>query len=553
MSDEVLRVEAAPVPDTATEYMVAMRDGVRLATDVYLPDGAGPVEAVLVRLPYDKDSRYVFFDKVALHFTSRGYAVVVQDVRGKFRSEGPTVGFVGEPADGFDTIEWIIQQPWSNGIVGMFGDSYYGNTQWAAVSASHPALKAIVPRVTTADLVRDIPDSGLTDVPWMVHADYVSRHWVDHYTYEFEQDYTLRPPTAIFEDAFKRLGARSSFYDLSVPEYRVEELHPYGHPFDAPAVPVLHVVGWFDNLLIVSMRDYVALSQRPEWAATQYLSADSVDHENYHLELAPIADADDHLLDDEALARMLKLYVTPALEFFDVFLKGLAGPETLPKVAWHLGHVGYQTSSSWPPPEARQHALHLSELRRSSASRGVLADTPSGDEEQGTWSHNPADLIPSSVPNSFAFLHDYPDERDLLERGDVIAFWAEPQAEPLDLAGPVDLRVTVTSTAPSTDVFAKLFDVHPDGSARLIVRGQGTLHEAHEGSPVSISMGHTGYRVRAGHRLALAVFSSDFPEFVPHPGTDENRWTATAQMVSTQTIHPGGALEFWVLPSDDLR
>jgi uncharacterized protein len=286
MSDEVLRVEAAPVPDIATEYMVPMRDGVRLATDVYLPDGDGPVEAVLVRLPYDKDSRYVFFYEVAPHFTSRGYAVVVQDVRGKFRSEGATVGFVGEPADGYDTIEWITHQSWSNGVVGMFGDSYYGYTQWAAVSARHPALKAIVPRVTSADLVEDVPATGLTDVPWMVHADYVSRHWVDHDMYEYEQDYSLRPLTAVFEDAFERVGARSAFFDLTVPDYRVGELHPYGHPFDAPAVPVLHVVGWFDNLLIKSMRDYEALAQRPEWAATQYLSADSVDHENYHLELA---------------------------------------------------------------------------------------------------------------------------------------------------------------------------------------------------------------------------------------------------------------------------
>jgi uncharacterized protein len=218
------------VPDIATEHMVDMRDGVRLATDVYLPAEGGPAEAVLVRLPYDKDSRYVFFDRVAPRFTSRGYALVVQDVRGKFRSEGATVGFVGEAHDGYDTIEWITRQPWSNGVVGMFGDSYYGYTQWAAVSARHPALKAIVPRVTSADLVKPTPASGLTDVPWMVHADYVSHYWVDHDIYEYDQDYSLRPLIAIFDDGFERVGARSSFFDLTVPEYRVGDLHPDGHP-----------------------------------------------------------------------------------------------------------------------------------------------------------------------------------------------------------------------------------------------------------------------------------------------------------------------------------
>jgi putative CocE/NonD family hydrolase len=135
-----------------------------------------------------------------------------------------------------------------------------------------------------------------------------------------------------------------------------------------------------------------------------------------------------------------------------------------------------------------------------------------------------------------------------LERGDVVTFWGEAREDPLDLAGPVDLSITVTSTAPSTDVFAKLFDVHPDGSARMILRGQATIHEAQDQTPVTISLGHTGYRVRARHRLALAVFSSDLPEFVPHPGTHENRWTATATEVSTQTIHPGGELSLWVLP-----
>jgi uncharacterized protein len=547
MSDEVLRIEAAPVPDAATEHMVAMRDGTRLATDVYLPAGGEPAEAVLVRLPYDKDSRYVFFEHVAAQFTSEGYAVVVQDVRGKFRSEGATVGFLGEPADGYDTIDWIIRQPWSNGLVGMFGDSYYGYTQWAAVSSAHPALKAIVPRVTSADLVAELPKSRCTDVPWMVHAVYLSHYWVDHDVYEYEQDLSLRPLTEIFEQAFRRVGGRSAFYDLTVPEYRVGELHPFGHPFDAPAIPVLHVVGWFDNLLIPSMRDYEALSQRPDWAENQYLSADSVDHENYHLSLAPIAEADDHLLDNGALARMLELYVTPAMQFFDVFLKARASRESFPKVAWHLGHVGYRTSRSWPPPDAQQDSLHLSGLAGAAAGSGVLG-SPADEDDVATWTHDPADLVPSSVPNSFAFLHEYPDERDLLRRGDVISFWSDPQAAPLDLAGPVELRVTVTSTAPSTDVFAKLLDVHPDGSAKMILRGQATLHEARTAGPSSISLGHTGYRVREGHRLVLAMFSSDYPEFVPHPGTGDNRWTATEPAASMQTLRPGGVLSFWRHP-----
>ena len=141
----------APLDPRAEQTMVRMRDGVRLATDVYLPDGHGRVPAVLVRLPYDKCGRYTFMPQLAPHFNERGYAFVAQDVRGKFRSEGETMPFVHEVEDGYDTLEWVAAQPWCDGRVGMWGDSYYGYTQWAAAASGHPALKAIVPRVTSTD------------------------------------------------------------------------------------------------------------------------------------------------------------------------------------------------------------------------------------------------------------------------------------------------------------------------------------------------------------------------------------------------------------------
>src|SRR5262245_51534494 len=111
----VSRIVAEPVSDLAEQFFVRMPDGVRLATDVYLPDRARPAPAVLVRLPYDKCSRYVFFQQAAPYFTERGYALVVQDVRGKFRSGGETIPRINEVADGYHTIEWVIGQPWSDG------------------------------------------------------------------------------------------------------------------------------------------------------------------------------------------------------------------------------------------------------------------------------------------------------------------------------------------------------------------------------------------------------------------------------------------------------
>ena len=145
MTIELETTGPGAVDPRAEQHMVPMRDGVSLAIDVYLPEAAAPCAAVLVRLPYDKNGRYCWMPQIARHFTDRGYVFLVQDVRGKFRSGGEVNAFVHELDDGYDTLEWVTRQPWSNGAVGMWGDSYYGFTQWTAVASGHPALRAIVP------------------------------------------------------------------------------------------------------------------------------------------------------------------------------------------------------------------------------------------------------------------------------------------------------------------------------------------------------------------------------------------------------------------------
>ncbi|WP_436772565.1 CocE/NonD family hydrolase [Yinghuangia sp. YIM S09857] len=549
------RVAAQPVPEHARQYMVRMRDGVRLATDVY---GAGPEPAptVLVRLPYDKNSRYVFFEQVAARFTARGYVMVVQDVRGKFRSQGRTLGWTGEVDDGCDTIEWVTHQPWSDGVVGMFGDSYYGFTQWSAVSGQHPALRAIVPRVTCTGVVPGVAtvEARAERQPgWLEGADYLAHVWVDNDSYEFTPDLTARPLIAAYEEAFAAIGKRSAGFDLVV---RGIPLDAYNgpHPYDARPLPVLHCVGWFDNLGIAHMRDYAELAKRPGWAAVQYLSADSTDHENYFLEHAPVAPENDHMADDGALARMLDAYTAPALRFFDVFLKGTAHPDTLPRVRWHLGHVGWRTATAWPPPEATALDLHLGAPAAAPGPLpgGVLDERPVVKQEFVEWRYDPDDLVPSAVANTFMLLHNHPDERPTAARDDVLVFTTAPFGTPLDLAGPVHAELHTESTAPTYDLFVRLLDVAPDGPARLVVRG---CVQADTSGAWHVDLGHTGYRVRTGHRLALTVAASDFPNHVPNSGSTENPWFTTAPKASVQTLRTGpehpSRLRLTVLPAQD--
>jgi uncharacterized protein len=533
MPFEFEHVAPAPVSPLATEHMVRMRDGVRLATDLYLPDGLdGATEAVLVRLPYDKCGDYCFMPRIAPLFLEHNYVFVVQDVRGKFRSDGDDVPFVNEVVDGYDTLDWIVGQEWSNGRVGMFGDSYYGYTQWACVASGHPALRAICPRCTGADVV-DLPRPGSDEVPLMLMASYLAEHWVGRDAYRFEIDWSPRPLLDVFEPIWEALGGRSHGFDLSYPHPVPLRRFPTGHPFDARPVPTLQLMGWFDNIAPWQWDDHRRLARRPDWSRMEYLYIDSVDHEIYHLADTPITEANDHDVNPAALDALLPRYVQPALDFYEVFLRESKPADSLPKVRWRPAHGDWKSADSWPPPGAVTETLYLD-------AGGTLSPQPPARAEEVSWTHDPDDLIPSKVDNPFAFLQAYPDEREWGERADVLAFTGAPVEAGLELAGPIELVLMARSTGPEMDLFVRLLDVAPDRAARYIARGQLRVEPADRDTLVRIPLWHAGYLLRPGHSLGVHLFGSDFPEFVPHPGTGENRWLARETSTNEQTVRLGG-------------
>jgi predicted acyl esterase len=547
---EIEVTDAAPPDPRAEQSMVPMRDGVRLATDVFLPsDRQARIPAVLVRLPYDKGGRYTFMSDIAPSFTDRGYAFVVQDVRGKFRSEGETLAFAHEVDDGYDTLEWIVSQPWCDGNVGMWGDSYYGYTQWAAVASRHPALKAIVPRVTTADLAGSTGDDRV--IPLYL-GEYLAMYWLDDKIYHWRPDYGHRPLASVFDEAFEAIGRRSESFDRFVTTStagRPLVSYPGPHPFDVLRIPMLHTGGWFDNIMPEQMRDYVALTGRADVADLQYLEMNSTDHENYHLDLVPIGPEDDHDTNDDALARMLARYLGSALDFFDRFLKGI--DREIPRVRWHQGNDGWRTAPTWPPPGARELRLHLASADLAPGGGGRLVPAPAAAETTARWVHDPGDLVPSTVVDPFSFLRECPDEAAVAGRPDVLTFTTDTFDQPLDLVGPVSVQVCIASTAPSTAVFAKLVDVAPDGSALMLTRGQTMVRSPEPSRSVSIDLAHIGYRLLPGHRLRLQLASSDFPLYLPDPGTGEDPWRAVTGRPSEQTLRAGGDVETYVVLTVD--
>jgi putative CocE/NonD family hydrolase len=503
----------AAVPDTATEYMVAMRDGVRLATDVYLSGDGAVAPTVLVRLPYDKDGDYTFMPLIAEYITARGYHMVVQDVRGKFRSEGVGILFMNEVNDGYDTIDWVAGQEWSDGSVVMFGDSYYGFTQWAAAQSGHPALKAISPRVTGTGVGHRpvTTESGPQEVEAGLTLEYIVTVFLDQNMYEWAPNWTSLPLIDQINQFQETVGHRSPSLDLAYPEYKLAGRFNGDPNFSGKPLPTLHTIGWWDNCAPWSWQDQKWITADPEWATHSYLLIESIDHEN--IQFGNELDGREQTLAE--ILDMLPRYLDPSLEFYDAVLNGRLNK--VPRVRWNLAHTdGHRTSEAWPPPAAQPVALSLT-------AAGTL-DAEAGPTAKITWVHNPDDLIPSSTPNSFAYLQYSPDDRALADRDDVLAFTASAVDTDLILAGPVQLDARVEADNDDFHVFARLYDRSPDGRLTRIAWGQTRMRGASGPVQVCVDLLHVGYLLQAGHALELHVQSSDYPDLLFSTGTDKDPW-----------------------------
>jgi len=517
-----------------------MRDGVQLATDVYLPETEGPVPVVLTRLPYDKNGEIIRIDVFAEALLERGYALVAQDTRGKFRSEGETVPWVNEALDGYDTIDWIVKQPWSNGRVGMTGLSYVGFTQWAALSTNHPALRAIAPRNTNTNLGAAQLTPG--EPEWAFYFQYVMDFYVvnDLLAHDEPFDWSHRPLINTFEDAVERMGVRPPAMDMHLSAQPPLRRFPEGHPLDAKPVPVLLSLGWFDPYCRgEAMRDYHTMMANPAWHPLVHLRLGPHDHDDTRLDDRPDNVEHEGSIDIPLnTPEQLRSWFEGELRFFDRYLKADEGTEPLPPVEYQLAHSDeVRHATAWPPPESTRLTLHLADGRDDG--NGRLVPQRPGDRSSASWTHDPDKLVPTATHLWSLLVAEWPDYRGTADREDVLAFRCDPQTQPLELAGPVTLHATVSTTGPAMDVFAFLLDLEPDGSARFICRGQRRL-SAPEPTDLTMSVGEAGYVVRPGHSLLLMVCGSDYPDFIPLTGTQERWWYATSMRSTVQTLDIGG-------------
>jgi putative CocE/NonD family hydrolase len=512
--------------------MVPMRDGIKLATDVYRPAEKGPWPVLLTRLMYDKNNAWFLNLNLDLaRAVHADYAVVVQDVRGRYASEGEfPATFQQEVNDGADTITWIAGQSWCSGKVGMFGGSHLGITQWLAAGGQPEALQALAPMITPA-IPANYFGAGVPRTAGGAFPLGVALSWALTQVAEGEAQRRSDQGRASQEMMDALLQAQMSLHQLYerlplvdmpalhelVPSYvtwvvgspaeaaRVQEEH-----YQRIQVPALNIGGWYDLFLDGTLENYRQMKRQggSERARTfQRLLIGPWAHMNQSGVFAERSYGPQASLEGIDLNGVV-------LRWHDHWLKGIDNgvEQDKPVRLFVMGIDAWREEESWPLPDTqyRSYYLHSQGYANTASGDGELSTRLPGDEPADTYCYDPHDPVPTvggatSIPifrkKEVDTAGDHPeqarserdharetrpktgfsrgiefnvgprDQRQIEQRDDVLCYTTPPLAQAIEVTGPIELVLYVASSARDTDFTGKLVDVHADGRAEILVDG----------------------------------------------------------------------------------
>ncbi|MET7772558.1 CocE/NonD family hydrolase [Nocardia sp. NPDC005366] len=528
------------------DVRIPVRDGALLAANVWRP-AEGTAPTLLLRIPYGKDMESPLGDTIPNLTTvlEAGYAVVIQECRGTFRSEGEFRPHAADRTDGEDTIAWIAEQPWSDGAVGMTGTSYMGMAQWEAAVGAPAALKAIAPCFASLDKYR---------TPWYSTGGALSLSAVTWWNAMMDAADAKRALERGIGtvDQLLELGRAVLYpeplYDV-LPTAEVPILANYGtwwndlmaHPahdefwnaidlrpeLSKVGVPALHIGGWYDLFLGATVRGFVAARKevgKEQARAEQRLIIGPWDH------LSTGGVYPDRSFGPLATARALRL-TNLQIRFYDRWVRGdtTALDGVAPVKIFVMGIDQWRDEQDWPLPDTRWTDYQLTSGGRANTSTGdgVLTIEPTTKAERDVYLYDPRRPVPTtggaSLPTTPGFCGPV-DQREVAGRNDVLCYATPVLDEAVEVTGPIRVTLFVSSSAADTDFTAKLVDVFPDGTAlnlcdgilRARYRGgldreefmePGTIYE------VTIDMAATANVFLPGHRIRLDVSSSNFPRY----------------------------------------
>lgn len=546
-----------------------MRDGVSLMTDVHMPAEGGPFPTIVTRTPYDRNHQMVFSVPSAVELAQRGFAVVSQDVRGRYDSGGDWYPFQAESDDGKDALSWAASQPWSNGQLGMMGASYFGLTQWQATQGAGPSLRAIVPRVACSNMYHNWVYSGgafqlAFNLTWCMGMA----------TRTGRPQHLFLPPEIHLSSLFWNLplmeadvaaGRRIQHWRdwISHPSYDEywKGMGPIDEAYESADAAAYHMAGWYDVFLQGSLNNFMGMSTRartPEARRSQKLIVGPWIHHLGELGTARITgDIDfgpESLIDlQEEQARWLACHVAGSDD----------GISTEPRVkVFVMGSNRWREADEWPIPNARHVPWHL---RSGGGANSLLGDgllTPDPSDDAGgaadaecdEFTYDPMHPVPTIGGSTCCTEETTPvsmgprDQRPNEYRQDVLCYTSRVLTEPLEVTGRVRAVLHASSSAPDTDFAVKLIDVHPDGYAMNVA--QGILRARYRGGferpelmepgrvyRLDVDLASTSICFLPGHRIRLEVTSSNFPQFDRNPNTGHDFGMDAEMQTARQTIY----------------
>ncbi len=580
---EPLGAQAAPAStpiDIVIQHDVPlkMRDGITLYADIYRPTSSGKFPVILMRTPYDKSVGWAV--SPVFKIVPRGYVVIIQDVRGRYTSEGEWYPFKHEQADGFDTVEWAATLPYSDGKVGMMGGSYVGATQMLAAIAQPPHLAGIAPNVTASNYHENWTYQGGAFEQWF------DQNWTSQLAQNTLQRLIAENTNALLGTStlplanypvfnFGQLPADAQLTAAVAPYYLDWLAHPdyddywkqwsIEEHFSNIAVPMLQVGGWYDIFNGGTLRNYMGAKAHgaSEAARTkQHLLIEIGGHAGFGRRIGDV-DFGPHATENA--------YTDVILDWYDFLFKDLRNQFATDKPVklFVMGANEYRQQDDWPPPQAQptKYFLHSGGKANSLRGDGSLAASAPKSEPSDTYVYNPANPVPTvGGPLCCDAKHMEPgprDQRSVENRDDVLVYSTAPLARDLEVTGPVIADLFVKSSAVNTDFTAKLVDVAPDGFAQNLT--EGILRMRYRASPehatlinpgqiyeISIDLWATSNVFLRGHSLRLEISSSNFPRFDRNLNTGEEIKFARTFVAATNTIlhdaqHPS-ALVLPVMP-----
>ena len=548
-------------PFVETDVAAQMRDGVVLRADVARPARQGRFPVLVYRTPYGKRAAfkdYSTFERAV----ARGYAVVIQDVRGRHASEGDFEPYRNEGRDGYDTIEWAAAQPWSNGSVGTFGLSYPGAVQWLAALESPPHLKAMAPAMTFSTPRNFFHSGGVFDLSWLdwiwnnIAADVRVRKKLPGPTTDEEAAAAWR---RVHQDLSARLPLTNvPELEQIAPYYFTWMSHPPGDPwwdwceirnkYGRVQAAVLNLSGWYDD------------AYGPEGAVTNFLGLATSRRDQPQLRarlvLGPwvhgVSATAETASGDRRFGRAAAIdYDELILRWMDRHVRGLNNgiDGERPVRVFVMGENAWHESEGWPLAGLRETPLYLGHA--GAAGPGALRWNAAAVEPgTSTFVSDPG----KPVSDPFAGLPGAHDYREMSRRPDVLTYETEPLEETLTVVGRLSAEIFLSTDAPDTDLWVKAFDVAPDGTAfNLMSSGLDVLRASYRnGGPsrellspdqvyeLRLDQLFTGNSFLKGHRIRVCLMAAFMPHFSRNLQTGDLEMVSSAMRTARLTVHHGG-------------